>query len=84
MMAAAINVPLGRAFVKRTPALQAKLCFLQKQVINLIFFSCLLSGLCFVRGRPLYIRAGNSPVQGQSLVCLSTATQTSRETATAV
>lgn len=41
-------------------------------------------GLRFVRGRSLYIRAGDPSVQGQPLVRVTTAAEASRETTPAV
>lgn len=73
MMAAAINMPLRRAFVKKkTPALQAKLCFLQKQLINFTFVHVFCQGyvsseedLCISEQEILRFKANHSSVSQQ-------------------
>lgn len=78
MMAAAMNVPLGRPFVKKkkkkTPVLQAKLCFLQKQVINFILVHVFSQGyvsseedLCISEQEILRFKANHSSVSQQRL-----------------
>lgn len=73
MMATAINVPLGHAFVKKkTHALQAQLYLLQKQVINFISFHVFSQGyvssdedLCISEQEILRFKANHSSVSQQ-------------------
>ena len=45
-----------------------------------LYFPSSSSGMDFVRGRSLHIRAGHSAVQGKPLVRVTTATEAQRET----